>query len=273
MGPAARGQAVWALRRLAHRARIGLGHWAWPRAAAPAPSPDQPDLYYNEVLASRREIDLAVAALAWKHPHHRGKTWEVLKTLHYVLRTVPERGRRILDAGCADSPILERLHVCGYRSLYGCDLTDVGIPSVPGLVFRKGSLTRTAFPDRSFDLVTCHSVIEHGVTLEAFFAEMARVLTAPGHLLISTDYREPKLSTGDVPRGVTYGLPWTIFSREEIEALVATAERHGFALLQPIRWRPSDSPIRWAGKRYTFIYLAFLRRPPPDAAEVAFTPG
>ena len=58
-----------------------------------------------------------------------------------------------------------------------------------------------------------------------------------------------------------------------VEALVDTAERHGFALLQPIRWRPSDSPIRWAGKRYTFIDLALLRRPPPDAAEVASTPG
>jgi SAM-dependent methyltransferase len=259
MGTAGTRRAAWALRRLAHRARIGVRRWAGPRATGSPPTLDQIELHYNEVLGTEREIDHAVAALGWEHPHHRGKTWDILKTLHYVLRAAPERESRILDAGCADSPILERLHAYGYRSLYGCDLTDRGIPRVPGLVFRKGDLTRTAFSDDAFDLVACHSVIEHGVSIEAFFAEMARVLAPSGHLLVSTDYREPKLSTVDIPRGATYDLPWTIFSRREIEALVAIADRHGFTLRQPIRWRPSESPIRWAGQQYTFIYLAFLK--------------
>jgi SAM-dependent methyltransferase len=260
MGTVGGGRTAWALRRLAHRARIGLRRWAGPSVTGATPPLDEIELHYNEILGTEGEIDHAVAALGWEHPHHRGKTWDVLKTLHYVLRAAPERESRILDAGCADSPILERLHAYGYRSLSGCDLTDRGLPRVPGLVFWKGDLTRTAFPVGAFDLVAAHSVIEHGISIEAFFAEMARVLAPPGHLLVSTDYREPKLSTADVPRGVTFGQPWTIFSRREIEALVTLGERHGFGLRQPIRWTPSENPIRWAGQQYTFMYLAFWKR-------------
>lgn len=91
---------------------------------------------------------------------------------------------------------------------------------------------------------------------------MARVLTTPGDLPVSTDYHEPKLSTADRERAATFGLPWTIFSRDEIEALVAIAERHGFAFVQPIRWRHDGIPIRWAGKQYTFIFLAFRKVSP-----------
>ena len=91
---------------------------------------------------------------------------------------------------------------------------------------------------------------------------MARVLAASGHLLISTDYHESGLSTADLERASTFGRPWTIFSRDDIDALVAIAERHGFVLVQPIRWRHDDTPIRWAGKRYTFIFIAFRKAPP-----------
>jgi SAM-dependent methyltransferase len=135
----------------------------------------------------------------------------------------------------------------------------VGIPRVPGLVFRQGSLTRTPFPDASFEIVTCISVIEHGVGLDDFFAEMRRLLVPGGHLLVSTDYREPKLATDDVDRAITFGLPWTVFSRAEIEAAVAIAGRHGLDLVQPIRWRGAGSPVRWAGKEYTFIFLALRK--------------
>ena len=113
--------------------RIGAARWvSRRRAPRPLPGLDHVDVYYNEVLATDREIDHAVAVLGWTHPHHRGKTWDLLKAFHNILRALPERERRILDAGCADSPILEQLHASGYRSLFGCDLTRAGIPRVPG---------------------------------------------------------------------------------------------------------------------------------------------
>jgi SAM-dependent methyltransferase len=260
MRDSATAQGVQALRRLAHRVKVGIRRLP-DRLRTPRPPPalDDLDVHYNEVLGSDREIERAVGALGWTHPHHRGKTWDLLKTLHYVLKAAPERARRVLDAGCANSPILERLHAYGYRSLFGCDVTDVDIPRVPGLTFWQGSLTRTAFRDGQFDVVTCLSVIEHGVSLGDFFAEMARLLAPSGHLLVSTDYHEPKLFTAEVRRSTTFGQPWMIFSREEIGSLVTVAERHGFALVEPIRWGSGGAPIRWAGKQYTFIFLAFRK--------------
>jgi SAM-dependent methyltransferase len=223
------------------------------------------DIHYNEVLRDQRDVDEAVSQLRWAHPLYRAKTWDLLKALHGILRVAPERNARILDAGCAHSPILERLAVYGYRSLWGCDLTDEGIPPVPGLVFDRASLVHTPYPDGHFRAVTCISVIEHGVPLVDFFTEMRRLLEPGGHLFISTDYREPKLSTDDVDSATTLGLPWTIFCRSEMEDAVRLAERSGFTLMQPVRWSGSSSPVEWAGKRYTFIFLAFTRTGQPDA--------
>jgi SAM-dependent methyltransferase len=254
---------VQALRRFAHRVKVGIGRLPDRlRPPRPLPALDDLDVHYNEVLDSDREIEDAVTALDWQHPHHRGKTWDVFKALHYVLRAAPDRERRVLDAGCSNSPILERLHAYGYRSLFGCDLTDADIPRVPGLTFWRGSLTDTAFPAGEFDVVTCLSVIEHGVSLDDFFTEMARLLAPSGHLLVSTDYREPKLSAAEVPRSTTFGQPWTIFSRREIDDLVTAAARHDFRLVEPIRWGTGGAPIRWAGRQYTFIFLAFRKTPP-----------
>jgi len=102
-------------------------------------------------------------------------------------------------------------------------------------------------------------VIEHGVAIEACLQEMARLIEPGGHLVISTDYHEPKISADDVDRGITFGVPWTIFCRREIESFVTTARRYGFTPTQPIRWEMDAPPVRWGGKLYTFIFLAFRR--------------
>lgn len=218
--------------------------------------PRAPDVHYNEVLRSEEEIARAVSLLGWEHPV-RPKTWDLFKALHYLLQFVPARDSRVLDAGCEASPLLECLYGQGYRSLYGCDLTANRLPDVPSFIFFKGDLTRMPYPDGYFKAVTCISVIEHGVAIEACLREMARLLEPGGHLLISTDYHEPKVSTDEVDRTTTFGVPWTIFCRQDIEALVAVAHRYGFTLLQPLRWDIDMPPVRWGGKLYTFIFLAF----------------
>jgi hypothetical protein len=55
---------------------------------------------------------------------------------------------------------------------------------------------------------------------------------------------------------VTFGAPWTIFDRRGVEALIACAQRHGFVLLDEMRWDQPEYPIAWAGKAYSFAFLA-----------------
>ena len=45
-----------------------------------------------------------------------------------------------------------------------------------GVVFRYGDVTDTGLPTGHLDAITCMSVIEHGVPLEGFIAESARLL-------------------------------------------------------------------------------------------------
>jgi SAM-dependent methyltransferase len=221
--------------------------------------PALPDLYYNEVLQGEGDIEEAIRLLQWEHPT-RTKTWDLLRAAHAIIKLVKPEGARILDAGCVGSPILEVLYGHGYRDLWGCDYTEDKLPQVPGLHFLRRDLTRTELPAASFDAVTCLSVIEHGVPLAAFFGEMKRLLKPSGYLLISTDYHDPKIPTGDVDQKHTFGLPWQIFSRSEVEGVLSEAEKHGFRPMQPIRWDQGASPpVMWNGKRYTFLFLALQR--------------
>jgi SAM-dependent methyltransferase len=222
-----------------------------------------PDRHYNEVLRAEADIEEAIRALQWEHPT-RTKTWDLLKAAHAVIALLKPETARILDAGCVGSPILEVLHGHGYRDLWGCDFTENDLPQVPGLKFWKRDLTKTEFPAASFDAVTCLSVVEHGVPLHAFFSEMQRLLKPSGYLLVSIDYHDPKIPTEDVDRRYTFGLPWQIFSKTEVEAAVLEAEKHGFRLLQPIRWEQGPRPpVTWNGKRYTFLFLALQKESAP----------
>lgn len=239
-----------------------LSAW-WRRRGGGPPSPWRgmplgEDVGYCEVLASRAEIDAAVRSLGFAH-RERVKSWDLHKSLHYLLRSVLERDSRILDAGSAGSPILGLLRDRGYTSLFGCDLVAAARPTAAGIRFARADLLRLPFPAGRFDAVTCLSVIEHGVDPEAFAAEMARILRAGGHLLVSTDYDERGLSTAGVDRAHTFGLPWTVFSRGQIEDFLRTARGHGLVLHEPMRWRTHGRPVRWNGLRYTFVHMVLRR--------------
>jgi SAM-dependent methyltransferase len=248
--------------RLSTAVKVRLRRWF--RNQPPRPSAlgvrvqPRADMYYNEVLRNENEVTKAVSALNWAHPV-RWKTWDVLKVAQFVLQHVPERETRILDAGCNGSPILEVLHSEGYRKLFGIDFDDAAPPMAPGLVFHLGDLMNTPWPDGHFGAVSCVSVIEHGFDQEKLLREMARVLARGGYLLISTDYCDPKMDTSGVDRRITYGMPWTIFCRQEIEEFVRAAGRFGLTLTEPIRWDQEDRLVGHSGQRYSFIFLAFQR--------------
>ncbi len=229
-----------------------------PEGRRPSPHPVPP----TDLLRTAEEWQAAVAEcrrLRLPLHHDRPKNWDALGAVATVL-TECGPGARVLDAGSARySSVLPWLRLYGLSDLVGNNLefgTDV---RRDGVLFRYGDITATDFPDARFDAVTCMSVVEHGVPLEPFLAESARILRPGGVLVVSTDYDvDPPDTTGIM----MYGQPVHIFSPDEIRDLVTLAGRHGLDLIGELSLDNPEHPVHWqrTGLDYTFIRLAFRRR-------------
>lgn len=224
-------------------------------ASHPAPTPP------TDVLRSRAEWERAVAECRRLRlpPHHdRPKNWDALGAVATILSRLGT-GAAVLDAGSARySSVLPWLRLYGLTDLVGNNLEFGADVRRDGVLFRYGDVTDTDFPDGRFDAVTCMSVIEHGVPLEPFLAESARIVRSGGLLVLSTDYdQDPPDTTGKS----AYGAPVHIFSPVEIKEFVAVAERHGLRLLGELALEHAERPVHWkrVGIDYTFIRLAFVR--------------
>jgi SAM-dependent methyltransferase len=225
----------------------------------------QPPANYpvNRVLRTRAEVDEAVAEArrlglppVWDAP----KTWDALGALHEVLsRTGPHA--RVLDAGAEYySQVLRWLYLYGYRDLTGINLIFKDRPVHCGpITLRHGDITATPFADGHFDAVTCMSVIEHGVDLDAYFREMARIVRPGGVLVTSTDYFEQPTDTGGRS---AYGGPIRIFDADDMRAAFATAAAYGLEPTGPVDLRSQDRCVHWAEHDldYSFLIFSMIRR-------------
>jgi SAM-dependent methyltransferase len=225
------------------------------------------------VLRSRAEWERAVnEARHLRLPLHRDKpkNWDALGAVAAVLTLADDGSRtaKVMDAGSARySPVLPWLRLYGLgsepASLLGINL-EFGEPvHRDGVEFRYGDVTSTGLPDGSLDAVTCMSVIEHGVPVEPFLAETARVLRPGGVLCLSTDYDQ---NPPDTRKHTAYGTPVRIFDPAQIRELVAAADRVGLELVgdisAPEALAHRERPVHWTrlGLDYTFILLTFRRR-------------
>jgi len=216
----------------------------------------------NEVLQTRDQLRAASEMgrrLHW--PLHRadGKNWDHLAAVVAILNNTA-KSARIFDAGAEFySNVLPALFACGYRELYGMNLSFVDRARRGSIRYLPGDITHTAFSDAFFDAVTCMSVIEHGVPLDAYFREMHRVLKPGGLLITSTDYFAEPIDT----RGQTaHGAPIKIFSRSEAEAMLALARACGFEQTGPIDLESHGRPIRWEEYDLDYSFLIFTLRKP-----------
>ena len=126
------------------------------------------------------------------------------------------------------------------------------------IVYEPGDITRMRFPDALFDAVACLSVIEHGVDVDAYFREMARILKPGGLLVTSTDYFDQPTDT----KGLSaYGVPIKIFTRAEIERAIEVAATHGLRLTGPVDLTCEQRVVRWErfGLGYSFVAFALLK--------------
>lgn len=190
------------------------------------------------------------------------KSWDTLLAISAVLRHVP-LGARIVDAGGElYSAVLPSLQLYGYRDLHAINPVFTRPRQRAGIHYLPGDATRTDWQTASVGAITCLSVVEHGVDVDALLRESARLLQPGGILVISTDYWPHPMDTRGV---VAYGVPVRIFDRAELASWVPRAAEYGLAPTSPVGDAltvvPAERPVLWRrfGLRYTFALLTFQR--------------
>lgn len=249
------GRAALLSTRLGYAAHQAL-RWGLSPRSAPAVHP------MNTVLKTQAEVDASVAeAERLRLPlfSDAAKNWDSLGALNELLVRVPRTGL-ILDAGAeVYSRILPWLYLYGYRHLIGNNLVFKEPFSRGSIRFEYGDITATHFPDGHFDAITCLSVIEHGVDLESYFREMARILKRGGLLVTSTDYFEQPTDTQGKH---AYGGPIRVFTADDMRNAFSMAERSGLQLTGPVDLSSNERVVHWKAYdlRYSFIVFAMTRQ-------------
>lgn len=224
-------------------------------------SPKQPPVRpLNAALQSRqqaREAYELVRSLGLPPHEDMPKNWDALGAVSQIVRELPTSAT-VLDAGAEDySPILPWLYRYGFRNLHGNNLVFDRAFSFGAIRYVPGDITRSEYPSEHFDAVTCMSVIEHGVDVEAFLRESARILKPSGLLAVSCDYFEQPTDT----RGLSaYGTPVKVFDRSEIEGLLATAARLGLEPVGEVDLSCDERAVHWKRLDLSFTFLLLTLR-------------
>lgn len=217
--------------------------------------------WMNATLKSKREWQDATEKIktAGLRPHwDHQKNWDHLAALSFILRHT-SKAAKVLDAGGeVYSPLAEWLVFYGYRSPQIINLSfDQDFVQGP-IRYVKGDCTRTSYPSSHFDVITCLSVIEHGVPFSAFLEESHRILRPGGFLIVSTDYW---ISRIDTQGKRAFGADVKVFTRKDIEEFIDLARTIGFVLTDEIDFTTEEKAVHWhdVGLDYTFIVFALRK--------------
>jgi len=227
-----------------------------------------------QVLQNKSQYEQAMALLKSRGlPLHitPQKNWDHQRVME--LAESLDKAAPILDMGSGDGFTLAMLHELGYQNLAGVDYT-VCKPNLrarlkhlfnppkfkPHQIIRQGDLCQTGLDAESFDLLTCISVVEHGVDLPAFLTEARRLLKPGGRLLVTTDYWHDIADDATAEHRI-FDLPWTVFNRDRVAKMIEIGNAAGLDLIEPTHAVPAgDEPtVQYLGFDYTFIAVGFCR--------------
>jgi ubiquinone/menaquinone biosynthesis C-methylase UbiE len=124
-------------------------------------------------------------------------------------------GRRVLDIGCGKGRFARIVKERNPAAeVWGLDISEAMLKHVPEAVLtRAGSMTELPFEDASFDAAYATESLEHAVEIERAVAEMCRILTPGGRLVVIDKNAEHagRLKTPEWEK-------W--FRRDELETLL-----------------------------------------------------
>ena len=223
----------------------------------PKPLPNAP--WYSAVLQSDKELELAYKQVQelglTPHPDY-SKNWDHLAALDFILNHT-HKNSIILDAGADHkSRILPWLESYEYSKLYGLNPAFGSSFTRGKILYLPGNIEKTSFDNQSFDVITCMSVLEHGVDEELYFRETSRILKSGGYLITSTDYYPTPIPTHGK---IAFGVPIRIYSKSDILGFLRTASSCGFELEGDIQFECVEKPIHWKGLEYSFIMFVLRK--------------
>jgi SAM-dependent methyltransferase len=227
---------------------------------------------HPRVLRRRSEWEGATATVhaAGLHSHpDPQKNWDALSALAFILEHSSPQDR-VLDAGGERySPLVDWLFLFGYRDLHVINLSFARPFSKGPIRYVPGDCTQTPYAAASFRILTCLSVLEHGVPLVPFWAEADRIVAPGGFVLVSADFWCAPLQFDGLD---AYGHPIHVFQPAEIREAINVAATNGFRLIGSIDLRCEERAVHWErlDLDFTFVFLAFEK---PEAAETSAVGG
>jgi len=231
--------------------------YLWSKCRSNGPKGLPKATWSNAVLKNHQEWQNAVKQLRTLElppANSLPKNWDGLAALSAIL-TSTDLEAKILDAGAARySVILPWLFLYGYRNLIGINPIFQRSFKRGPIRYECGDITQTSFENDTFDVITCMSVIEHGVNLDLYFKEVSRILKPKGLLITSTDYYCDPINTQDL---IAYGVPIHIFCRDEISSALNIAMNYGLEMTGKIDLECQEKPVRWEQYDLDYTFLVF----------------
>lgn len=184
------------------------------------------------------------------------KNWDNLVAVWHATMTT-DIDSPVMDVaateGSAFLPALERF---GYQHLFSINIDEPNPRTIGKIHYQHGDCTNTSFEDNYFGFISCLSVIEHGVDIQKFMQESARILKSGGYLLVSTDYWQ---DTVDTFGQTAFGSPVKVFTAQEIAELINFAQSAGLQITSNVDLTCNERVVNWIGMDYTFINLLFRK--------------
>jgi SAM-dependent methyltransferase len=217
-------------------------------------------------LQTRLESDAATAfveSLGLPSHHDAQKNWDTYKCVNYVAAS-GDFETPVLDAGSGARVVAPRwFRQLGYKNVYACDVQGAqkDLYKNLGIHFSVQDLTATNYEDGFFQAVTCISVIEHNVPLDAFAKEMGRILKPGGLLLVSTDYWSEYVDCEGIYPYTFEAGEMKIITPDDMNDFTRMARENGMEPCEPLQFETTDKAVRWerTDRDYTFYFAAYRK--------------